>query len=209
MLNVGNDVVDLKEEANRGKSRDSRFLKKIFTDAEIEYIKCAHNPDRELWSIWVCKETAYKVIKKTSPDAAFTPRRWQTILKKNQSAYSEGDVIIPNTGSVYVRLFFTPEYVHCVGVNHFTGIGKLIWKVESLPQERGTNPSVFLRGRLEKKLAQNLSLHAHQIKIERIKMCGELQPPCVYIDNKKTAIDVSMSHDGRFVAYAFFRTSHS
>lgn len=203
MLCVGNDVVDLKEEANTGKSRDSRFLKKIITDAEIEYIKCAPNPDRELWSIWACKETAYKVIKKTSPDAAFTPRRWRTVLKKNQPAYSEVDVIIPDTGRVYVRLFYTQEYVHCIGVNNFADAEKLIWNVESLPQGTETDPSVFLRDYLEKKLAQNLSLNAHQIKIERIRMCGELQPPGVYIDNKKSAIDVSLSHDGRFIAYVY------
>lgn len=200
---VGNDVVDLKEAANTGKGRDSRFLKKILTDAEIEYVKNADNPDQALWSIWACKETAYKVIKKTSPDAAFTPRRWRTVLKKNQSAYSEGDVIIPDTGSVYVRFFHTPEYVHCIGVNNFAGVKKLSWNVEFLPQEKETDPSVFLRCRLENKLAQNLSVNAHQIKIERIRICGELQPPCVYIDNKKTAIDVSMSHDGRLIAYVY------
>mgnify|MGYP001767381018 CR=1 FL=1 len=169
-------------------------------------MKNADNSDRALWSIWACKETAYKVIKKTSPDAAFTPRRWRTVLKKNQSAYSEGDVIIPDRGRVYVRLFYTPEYVHCIGVNNFAEVKKLIWNVESLPQEKETDPSVFLRCRLEKKLAQNLSVNAHQIQIRRISICGELQPPCVYLDNKKTAIDVSMSHDGRFIAYVYSET---
>ena len=74
---VGNDVVDLKDAANSGKSRDSRFLKKILTDAEIEYVKNADGPDQALWSLWACKETAYKVIKKILPDIVFAPRQWQ------------------------------------------------------------------------------------------------------------------------------------
>ena len=81
---VGNDVVDLKEPANAGKSQDSRFLKKILTNAEIEFVQNAENPDAALWSLWACKETAYKVIKKSFPDAAFLPRRWQVTFNKIQ-----------------------------------------------------------------------------------------------------------------------------
>ena len=88
-----------------GKSGDSRFLKKILTDAEIEDVKNADNPDMALWSLWACKETAYKVIKKYLPDTAFVPRRWQTVFTKSQSKYSDGEVTIPEKCSVYIRLF--------------------------------------------------------------------------------------------------------
>ena len=103
---VGNDVVDLREPANAGKSRESRFLKKILTDAEIEFVKNAENPDAALWSLWACKETAYKVIKKSFSDTAFIPRRWQTVFTKSHSEYSDGKVIIPETGSVFYPPFF-------------------------------------------------------------------------------------------------------
>jgi phosphopantetheine--protein transferase-like protein len=201
---VGNDVVDLKEPANAGKSRDPRFLKKILTDAEIEFIKNAERPQAALWSLWACKEAAYKVKNKSFPDIAFIPRRWQVVFNKLQSDYSDSEVIIPEKGSVYIRLFSNIQYVHCVGADSFAVLDQLIWSVEVLPEEKEISPSLFLRDRLGEKLANNLSLNFHDIKIRRTKINGELQQPCVYVDGKETDINISLSHDGRFVAYAYY-----
>jgi phosphopantetheinyl transferase (holo-ACP synthase) len=194
--------VDLKEPANAGESRDSRFLKKILTDAEIEFVKNAENPGTALWSLWACKETAYKVIKKSSPDTAFTPRRWQTVFDTHQSGYSDGEVIIPETGSVFIRVFSTSEYVHCIGADSNQALDKIIFKVQALPDEE-TNPSLFSRSCLAQSIAKHFSLESRAIKIKRTKNSGELQPPLLYVGGKKTDIDISLSHDGRFVAYAF------
>jgi len=185
-----------------GKSRYSRFLKKILTDAEIEFIKNAENPDAALWSLWACKETAYKVIKKSFPDTAFIPRRWPVTFNKTKTKYLDGEVMIPDAGGVFIRLFSNPEYVHCIGADNPAQLNKLIWSVEVLPEEE-TNPSVFSRHCLAQSLAQHFSLNLHQIKIVRKRKNGELQPPCVYVDGGKTDIDISLSHDGRFVAYAY------
>jgi phosphopantetheine--protein transferase-like protein len=202
---IGNDVVDLKEQANADKSGDSRYLKKILTDAEIEFVKNAGNNDAALWSLWACKEAAYKVIKKSFPDAAFIPRRWQVTFIKTQSEYLEGEVIIPKKGSVSVRLFSNPDYVYCVGVDSLAVLNKFIFAVERLP-ERETNPSFFLRHCIVQHLAKHISLNFQQIKIKRIRQNDELQPPRVYIDGRITDIDISLSHDGRFVAYAFYES---
>jgi phosphopantetheinyl transferase (holo-ACP synthase) len=241
---VGNDVVDLKEPANAGKSGDSRFLKKILTDAEIKFVKNADNPDTALWSLWACKETAYKAIKKSFPDTAFVPRRWQTVFTntnlqskvsrggkeeatqaysnirrgaddaankgrrmnaswyKSQSEYSDGKVIIPGKEIIFIRLFPHSQYVHCVGADNVKVLDKLIWSVEALPEEKNINPSIYLRHLLRQNLARCFSLNFNQIKIKRTRQNGELQPPYVYIDGRKTDIDISLSHDGRFVAYA-------
>ncbi len=200
---VGNDVVDLKDASNAGKSGDSRFLKKILTDAEIEYVKNADNPDLALWSLWACKETAYKIVKKKLPAVAFVPRQWNVVLKTNRSKYAEGKVGILGKGGVPVRLFSNPDYVHCVGTDNLKVLNKLIWRVEALPEKEKINPSLFLRRCVTHDLARRFSLNFHQIKIKRTKQDGELQYPQVYIDEKKTNIDLSLSHDGRFVAYAF------
>jgi phosphopantetheinyl transferase (holo-ACP synthase) len=193
--------VDLKEQANADKSRDSRYLKKILTDAEIEFVKNAGNTDAALWSLWACKEAAYKVIKKSFPDTAFIPKRWQVTFTKSQSEYSEGEVIIPKKGSIFVHLFSNPDYVHCIGAFSLAVLDKLIFGVEVLPEEE-TNPSSFLRQCLLQRLATCFSLNFQQIKIRRTEENGQLQPPRVYIDSKTTDIDISLSHEGRFVAYA-------
>jgi hypothetical protein len=198
---VGNDVVDLREPANAGKSQDSRFLKKILTNAEIEFVLNTGNPDAALWSCWAGKETAYKVLKKSYPDAAFLPRQWTVIFKKSKSDFSDGEVIIPGKGSVYIRLFSNSNYVHCVGADVLSVLDKLIWSVEALPEKEKINPSLYLSHCLRQSLANNFSFNSSHIKIKRTRENGELQPPHVYVNGRKTDIDISLSHDGRFVAY--------
>jgi phosphopantetheinyl transferase (holo-ACP synthase) len=193
--------VDLKEPANAGKSQDSRFLKKILTNAEIEFVKNAENPDAALWSHWAGKETAYKVIKKTYPDAAFLPRLWQVTFNKRKSTYSDGEVTIPGYDSVFIRLFTNPQYVHCIGADVLAALDKLIWNVDILPEKEKINPSLYSRYCLVQSLARHFSLNFHHIKIKRTKENGELQPPRVYVNGRETDIDISLSHDGRFVAY--------
>jgi hypothetical protein len=204
---IGNDIVDLREPANAGKSRDSRFLKKILTVAEIDFVQNAENPDKALWSLWACKETAYKVIKKKCVDAAFLPRRWAVILKKSGSACLDGKVKIPDEKAVYVRLFSDFRYVHCVGTDHLADLDRLVCKVEVLPEkenEQRIDPSLFVRKCLVLSIADFFRLNVSDIKINRIKEKNELQPPYVYIGGKKSDIDISLSHDGQFVAYAFY-----
>jgi phosphopantetheinyl transferase (holo-ACP synthase) len=217
------------------KSMDSRFLKKILTDDEIEIVNLAQNADSALWSFWACKEAAYKVIKKSYNEDSFTPRRWSVNIKlqsmKNpefsgnenndclinnigqhnqpQTSYIEGQVIIPGRDAVYIRLFSHPSYVHCVGADSLSTLDYLSWGIDILPlREDGQddNPSSFARQYLVCSLAGFLHLNSSDIKIRRIKKGAVLQPPSVYIGGKRAAIDVSLSHDGRFIAYAFNET---
>ena len=77
---IGNDVVDWKHPANSNKSKDFRYLKKILTSAEIEFVNDSENPGKALWSLWACKETAYKAIRKSYAGLSFLPRQWSVQL---------------------------------------------------------------------------------------------------------------------------------
>lgn len=198
---IGNDVVDLKEPANRDRSRDTRYLKKILTDAEIEFVKKAKRTDAALWSFWACKETAYKVTKKSFPDTAFTPRLWQVNFTKNRIKYWESEVVIPGQNSVFVRLFPGSDYVHCVGTDNPSMLDRFDSGMEILPGKK-TNPSIFVRQCLAQQLAARFSLNFDRIEIRRTIENGERLPPQVFINGKATNIDISLSHDGRFAAYA-------
>jgi hypothetical protein len=84
-----------------------------------------------------------------------------------------------------------------------TALDELIWIVDVLPEAEKINPSLYLRYCVEQSLAKHFSLNFYQIKIKRTRENGELQPPRVYVNGRKTDIDISLSHDGRFVAYAY------
>lgn len=183
-----------------------RFLKKILTAAEIEFVQDAENPDKALWSIWACKETAYKIIKKSCAHAAFLPRQWAVIFNKAKSTYVDGEIAVPSAPALYFRVFSHAGYVHSIGTDCQDALDKMICNVVALPrQDNGEKPdaSLFLRKCLTQKLARYFHLKSSDIKINRIKGNGELQPPYLFVSGKKSDIDISLSHDGRFVAYAF------
>jgi hypothetical protein len=73
---VGNDVVDLKDPENQGKSGDERFLARVFTFEEREQIAQAAAPDTLLWSFWAAKEAAYKAVSGGDPPVCSIPRRY-------------------------------------------------------------------------------------------------------------------------------------
>lgn len=162
----------------------------------------AENPDAMLWSLWACRETAYKIIKKTVPDIAFIPRRWQAVFKSIQPEYTEGEIVIGKRNGIYFRLFSNTEYVHCIGSDRLAALDDIIADVDILPEPQ-TDPSVFSRHCLTHRLAGHFSWDVNQISIRRTEINGELGPPRVYVGGRETDVDVSLSHDGRFVACAF------
>lgn len=206
---IGNDVVDWKHPANSNKSRDFRYLKKILTNVEIEIVYNSENPDKVLWSLWACKETAYKAIRKSSAGFSFLPRQWPVRLNGGDKMFTDGEVIIPGVNTVFVRLFYLPEgCIHCVGVDNRADLHEVIWGTESLPEcASGENnePSSFARKCLVRKLAGIYKLNFRQLEVRRAKEAGELQPPKLYYGNRETSFDISLSHDGKFVAYAFLK----
>ena len=208
------------------KSTDLRFLKKILTDTEIERVRCASEPEAALWSFWACKEAAYKVMKKQTGDAAFMPRRWSVCFRcsqpaayrdvlhpvnqaqnQNLTAITAGYVASSGRDDIPFLLLSSPSYVHSLAADQIDSLDKVLWRVAVMPGEwdkRCAEPSAYVRSCLLDALSGFLQAKQARIKIFRApRERGELEPPAVYLDGIKTPIDISMSHDGRFVAYAF------
>lgn len=213
---IGNDVVDLTHPANAQKSMDLRFLKKILTDTEIEQVQNSGNPDERLWSFWACKEAAYKVIQKKTGDAAFVPRRWSVhyrIFSKSVAGcgsfpdhYREGEVAPSGGDPVYFRLFTCGTYVHCLAADVPGAIHQMIARVESFPDEVDdgpADPSSFVRMKLIRSLACDLHRPEQDLRIVRERKDGGLGPPALYIAGAASNIDLSISHDGQYAAYAY------
>ena len=227
MPHIGNDVVDLTSPANVQKSTDLRFLKKILTDTEIEQVRCSGKSDAALWSFWACKEAAYKVIKKQTDDAAFVPRRWSVHFQqsapapetdglhlidiqsedRNSASFIAGHVAVSEKEAIPFFLFPSESYAHCLAADQSVFLDKAVWRVVALPgdcEEKDINPSAFVRSGLASALSS--VLHADQARIRILRARGkrgELEPPAVYLDGIKMNVDISLSHDGRFAAYAY------
>jgi hypothetical protein len=206
MTFIGNDIVDLTDPGNIGKSRDLRFLQRVFTDAERTCIVAADEPDVLLWALWAAKETAYKIASKTDILAVFIPRLYPVVLSSGDDKPTRSGWVDTPKGPVVVRVAITPEYLHCIGATQYPGIlDDVLWEVERLPPPAADghyDPSTSVRRLAGRRLAKILDRPAADIDIRRFNDIDQWGPPAPYIEGQAAAFDLSLSHDGAFIAYA-------
>lgn len=230
MSPVGNDVVDLRDPRCLDKVSDERFLNRIFTEAEARDLKAAPSPHQALWLRWAAKEAAFKVVTKllgsppTFEHAAFEV---EADPGAGPSSTVEGRVRYRGT-----RIDFTadpaPDRVHVLAwhegsrkpghrmrhrVRLFSEMAHYSqpeWR-DALrdrfsDQEWGAvhGPgSALVRLRARGDLARTLGVKESQVEI----VCDEgppgRMPPRVVVDGQDYPGDISLSHHGRFLAWAF------
>jgi len=69
--------------------------------------------------------------------------------------------------------------------------------------EETSAPSSFVRQCLIGYLAEMLGLDRREIEVIRPVKTGLPEPPLVYLNGCRAAIDISLSHDGDFTAFSF------
>ena len=209
MRHVGNDIVDLKTPEAIGKSTDTRFIKRVLTPCEQQMLHHSEHPDTLVWALWAAKETAFKTISKSYPNISSAPGRYPVILDSKKSSHcSKGEVMTPN-GSVAIRIDFHEDYIHCIGIfsladnldSVVSGIGEidtntLAGQMDSISEKE----SSAVRRLAKKGIASYLQLNEQDIQIIRRK---KVHPPTVLAKGKIKNMEISLSHDGRFAAYAF------
>lgn len=216
MNRVGNDIVDLTDPQSKGKSLDTRFINRVFTSHEQEQIINDGYPDVLAWGLWAGKETAYKILCKLYCNMTSAPRRYEVSMsaaENNQNdnrAFMSGIVRTPYD-PVFIRIFNEGDYLHCIGV---TGTDELmnsvVWGIHKAELVEGEEDkyspeaaSIEIRKVATRKIALYCKEHVEDIDIFRFKGSHGLGPPKVYIKGKEAMIDISLSHDGYFLSYAF------
>lgn len=221
MPHIGNDIVDLDLPDNLEKIRDRRFLDRVFTDSERIFIEQYQEYGNDaLWALWAAKESAYKALSKGTPDVPSTPRRYRvdfSVLAPDGTKSSDGQVqkIGPNKDSiwtgivktpaenVFCQALLTPDYVHCLAVT-----GGCLQEKRMISQVLKWNeqqdPSVTLRRAAIQRIADTALLNPSAIEIKRHPTPKGLGPPRVFVHHQPSTIDISLSHDGRYGAFALW-----
>jgi phosphopantetheine--protein transferase-like protein len=202
---VGNDVVDLKDPENIGKSRDDRFLGRVFTDGERELIASAPSSDTLLWSLWAAKEAAYKVVSSADPAVCSIPHRYRVVLDAEDATRKivrlAGKVITPR-GELVLEVAVSADWVHALAAGAEEALKRLCWRVKRLEGGKGAvNPSAFVRGALLREIARRLDCPVGDLSV--VKNPDGLGAPRVLFRGELLVAEVSLSHDGRFAAFAF------
>lgn len=206
MVFIGNDIVDLTDPANIGKSGDDRFLQRVFTEPERKSIARADDPDVMLWALWAAKETAYKIASKINILSVFTPRNYPVVLSPVNHGPTRSGMVHTSEGPVTVRLLIERDYLHCIGATALSGVlDHVLWDIERLSAAgRGGEHdlSAAVRQFAGKRLAVLLHVSEADIDIRRIQDMDKWGPPLPHLEGQCIPFDLSLSHDGAFVAYA-------
>lgn len=208
---IGNDIVDLAEPGVAGKERDTRFMDRVFTPAERRRILQAAAPTIALWKTWAAKEAAYKIASKLRQRVVFAHRAFEV----GAEAVGERAKVRFEDLEIRVRWETAADYVHCIG--HLGGERVTAWRrllagvaregqvldgVLTGAEQASAYSTASERARL---LARRLMERWDLKGAEVVRLCRSWgwSPPVVARDGSPVpAFDVSLSHDGRFVAAA-------
>ncbi len=213
---VGNDVVDLRDSESQPEALHSRFDARVFTAAEREALGVSAAPYVLRWTLWAAKESAYKIAKKLDPTVRFLWREFST------HPMGEGWlVVVHGPHSFDVRVSRTDEWVHSVATHSSArhcssthgsarhGSARQDWAplrsdgssvgagVERLTRS-DADPSSAVRKFARAAVGSRVECPPSQIWI-----AAERGIPVAFWRERRLSVDLSLSHHGRFVAWAY------
>jgi phosphopantetheinyl transferase (holo-ACP synthase) len=186
---VGNDVVDLADARAACAHRDRRFVERV---CSVDEQTRAGSP-RELWALFAAKEAAYKALVKLGADPVFRPRAIRVAPDRRSVTY----------GDTRLALSVADGEAH---------VHALAWTGDATPMARvapndgpETDEGPRARAVLCAIVAGAIGCEADELRVVRDRVAGAWDgygPPHVRRAGVLIRADVSLSHDGRFVAAA-------
>ena len=206
---IGNDIVDLGLTGTFSDDHYGRFLHRVLTDEEQAALISFSQPERFLWAFWAAKESAYKSVFRYLTRISSSPKNYHvSFLPCADSSVLCGTVVTP-AFPVQVQAIIQNDYIHCLGIS---GACADFRRVEigvcrMVPEDgsdviRPDQESRMVREAAKNRIAQLTGSRVSRIDIRRKEASGRKGPPEVFIAGKKTDIIISLSHDGRFGAFA-------
>jgi hypothetical protein len=190
---IGNDVVDLGDADSRIAGHHPRFDRRVFAPSERDLIEAAPDAERVRWLLWAAKESAYKAARRLDARTPFSPVHFVVSLVSETVARVDG------AGGPYdVDLDAGAELVHAVARARDVGSATVYSAVARLgPGGAAITPSAAVRRVTVTTLAHLLDVPEDDLAIDR-----DGRVPWLRVRGRPAAVDLSLSHHGRFVAFA-------
>jgi phosphopantetheinyl transferase (holo-ACP synthase) len=222
MISSGNDIVSLNA-INITRTKQYRFYSKILSSTE----KALYNQaafasipfENFVWLLWSIKESAYKYLKRNSPDLVFIPIKFEVtqllipsgyVLANFEGIQMEGagfgnipalkGVVTFGIHTLYSASLLYPELIVSV-VNGDENFENVCWGVKLIGENEANNQSIEVRKFLIDRLQHILHLDA----LVMGKTSGGI--PVVLNEGEELAVAISLSHHERFVGYSFQQDS--
>lgn len=216
---LGNDVVDLRDPDSRPESFRPRFDERVYADLERRAIARDPRPLTRRWAHWAAKEAAYKLARQLDPGFIFAPRRLVARFEPPAAAAGvrrsvrRGRLALPAVAGmtgveVELKSFETPERVHVIAVPvgaDWEAVESVVESVvESAVELRGdaagaggADASLAVRRLARREVGRSLAVPEARLSIGR-----RGRVPILELDGQATSLALSLSHHGRWIAYA-------
>ena len=201
MRRVGNDIVDLDDPAIAQTHLRDRFVARVCCESERALLAAAAEPKVLLWSLFAAKEAAFKAISKQheQPDGGRRPatnQEGKPLVFAHRRFVVTADLrsVSYDKHVLWLRVDVEGPCVHAVA---WTDDEMPLFGTRQIPAE--ADPSVAARALLLERLGGN------GLSVERAPRPGSWNgfgPPKLFRDGVEVNLDISLSHDGRFVGFA-------
>jgi len=220
---VGNDVVDIAD--TRRRARHVRFDARVFSDRERRAIGNDDDHEARRCAHWAAKESAYKIAKRRDPDAIFSPVKFsaefdggfavarscsaESMLASLARSRFAGPMLASLDGELRgsvrhgsirypVRVRRRGDCIHAVAVTPGHCPDSILAGVGPYPDDTAADsPSRAVRRLAIRDLAPRFETAEDSLVVRSSERIPELQ----HRDGHAVAM-LSLSHHGRFVAYA-------
>ena len=191
-MSVGNDIVDLAVAETRLSGLHPRWVERVFGAAERKALDAS--PSRHLlhWAFWAAKESAYKARKRLDPEAVFSPKEFEVELSPLPAAAGVAVGRVFHRGDVFeLEVHLDGASVHAVATSGNDVGARVLRKVESALGD----PGVAARRLATTAIGSALGLDPADLRVVG-------RPPVATFRDRPIEVGVSLSHHGRFVAFA-------
>ena len=201
---IGNDVVDLGHPRCQPDTIHPRFDSRAFSAQEIEFLAASDVAHRTRWSLWAAKESAFKAARKLDPLIRFIPRDFEVFpVGRNADGHARPWAeVVHRRGRFDIWLDHADHWVHAAASH---GGGEPGFRVDGDPS---ANPGPEDDGcsRRVRKLAGDALGAVLDIPAGEIRIVSTDRIPQARRGPAPLPIDLSLSHDGRFIACAWRST---
>ncbi len=197
MIYIGNDIISLKDKKNIQDFSNPRYLKKILTEEEFIFFKKNENYHFLPFLFWTCKESAYKILIKKGLRKSFSPKNFKVNININNKHKNNGYVIYDNY-KIYTSSLINNSYIHTIAANYKNSVSKIFYEIKKI--KNISKQSYYTRDYLTEDLVGKFEIDKSKIKILKDDFTGI---PFISINELKSDIEISLSHDKEFVSYAF------
>jgi phosphopantetheinyl transferase (holo-ACP synthase) len=193
-VSIGNDIVDLADPETRHQGLHPRFDERVFRPQERALLGTSDSGHVMRWALWAAKESAYKALKRVDPEVVFSPKRFAVELSALPTAGGQGAAVgqVVHRGHVLdLQVHVDGSSLHAVATSTRAVGARLLSSVD----RAASDPGATVRRLAAAAIASALALDPGDIRIDR-------RPPVALHQGRSLVTDLSLSHHGRFAAFA-------